>query len=251
MKMVHEFAIYIDQFSSLISSVALEGNLVVDDQDVYHRITRVLRLHKNESCVLFDRFMHGSFLIKDFQGKTRIIGTLMSKKVNHILSPEIVFILPLLKREDLDLALYSLVEVGVNRIQLVITEKVQRSWRGEKEHDRLQRVMIAAAEQSKNFVFPDLLLPVAFDHVIEKMKGQESSFIFFAPDGDSLHDVIHVLEKQQTKKITLMVGPEGDLTSIEKSALKKNGVHFCALTPTILRAWQAAALGSGVFRSMI
>ena len=62
------------------------------------------------------------------------------KKYNTILQPHITVLLPLLKRDDLDTVLYSLVEMGVNTIQLMITKKVQRKWGKEKEYDRLQRV---------------------------------------------------------------------------------------------------------------
>jgi RsmE family RNA methyltransferase len=49
----------------------------------------------------------------------------------------------------------------------------------------------------------------------------------------------------------LFVGPEGDLTDQEKVLLKQNGFIFCALTPTILRACEAIALGAGVVRSIL
>ena len=47
------------------------------------------------------------------------------------------------------------------------------------------------------------------------------------------------------------VGPEGDLTLEEKAYLKQLGFVFCALTPTVLRAQQAVALGLGVLRSYL
>ena len=45
------------------------------------------------------------------------------------------------------------------------------------------------------------------------------------------------------------VGPEGDLTQEEKDYLKQQGFVFCRLTPTVLRARQAVALGLGILRS--
>jgi len=251
MKTTHEFAIYIDQLSSLIASIAPGGQLVIDDKDMYHRITRVLRLRTDEQCVVFDRTIHGSFLIKDFQAKRRVIGQLISKESNQIFSPEIIFMLPLLKREDLDTALYSLVEVGANMVQLVITEKVQRAWRGEKEHARLNRVMIAAAEQSKNFSFPQLQLPISFDQAIQQMNEYASPIVFCDPSGDIPNNVLQTIKEQQPNRLVLMVGPEGDLTVSEKNRLKENEALFCALTPTVLRARQAVALSSGMFRALL
>ncbi len=251
MKTAHEFAIYIDNFSLRITSIAPGGQLIIDDQDIYHRITRILRLRIDEQCILFDRAMHGSFIIKDFQAKRRVIGTLVSKEFNQTFSPKIIFMLPLLKREDLDAALYSLVETGVNAVQLILTEKVQRAWRGEKELARLQRVMISAAEQSKNFSFPELSLPILFDDVLQKMSSYTDPIIFCDPKGDRSYDVIQSVKKQNVTRLMLMVGPEGDLTIAEKNNLQKYGAIFCRLTPTILRARQAVALSSGIFRSLL
>ncbi len=48
-----------------------------------------------------------------------------------------------------------------------------------------------------------------------------------------------------------VIGPEGDLTKEEKAYLKEQGFLFCALTPTVLRAQQAVALGLGILRSYL
>ena len=47
----------------------------------------------------------------------------------------------------------------------------------------------------------------------------------------------------------LLIGPEGDLALQEKE-LVAGKMQFCALTPTILRASQAAALSIGIVRSV-
>ena len=55
----------------------------------------------------------------------------------------------------------------------------------------------------------------------------------------------------QPKQISLMVGPEGDLTMDEKELLKERDVQFLCLTPTVLRAQQAVAVSLGIFRSLL
>ena len=49
----------------------------------------------------------------------------------------------------------------------------------------------------------------------------------------------------------MLVGPEGDLTHEEKQFVDDHGFIFCKLTPTIMRAHQAVAVGLGVLRSML
>jgi len=250
MKNLHEFAIYIDNLSALITSIAPGGQLILDNKDIYHRIMRVLRLRPEEHCVLFDRTIHGTFLIKEFKAKQIVVGILLDKQINTILSPHITFMLPILKRDGLDTAIYSLVEVGVNKIQLITTEKAQRAWRGEKEYARLHRVMIAAAEQSKNFAFSELLPPITFNVMCNNLAQEVEPIIFFDPQGIQLSTLLSQFKAQKPKALSLIVGPEGDLTTAEKELLKKSNTVFCTLTPTILRACQAAGLSAGIFRSL-
>lgn len=244
----HEFAVFIDQFSYLITSIAPGGILTLEGEDIYHRLIRVLRLRPDDACILFDQEMHGRFVLQELQGKTRIQGILHTKQSNTVLYPTITVWLPLLKRDDADMALYALTEIGVNNVHLVNTEKVQRLWGGERERARLQRIIIAAAEQSKNFAFPNLSPPISFDDALTKAAGTK---IFCDPAGSPLFTVMEFLHTNRPEHVSLFVGPEGDLTTAEKERMKKEDVIFCALTPTVLRSVQAAAIGSGVIRSIL
>ena len=104
--------------------------------------------------------------------------------------------------------------------------------------------MIAAAEQSKQFIIPTMHMVID----LKDWKPQGSSYsIFFDGGGTPLKEVLHDLDRQVDEFIAC-VGPEGDLTKEEKHQLKDQGFIFCALTPTILRAKQSIAVGLGVLR---
>ncbi len=150
----------------------------------------------------------------------------------------------MLKRDALEDALYACVELGANIVQLVFTEKVHRSWGGQKELERLQRIIIAAAEQSKNFAIPVLSEPVQLDALSFNVSD---THILFEPSGGSLPEILETVQKP--KKLVLAIGPEADLSQREKNFLINNGFILCKLTSTILRARQAVVLGLGIFRS--
>ena len=57
-----------------------------------------------------------------------------------------------------------------------------------------------------------------------------------------------ISELKLTSKIFLLWGPEGDLTSTEKQQVLTAGFQFSKLTPTVLRASQAVAVGLGLIR---
>ncbi len=67
--------------------------------------------------------------------------------------PEIRWCIPLIAKEAFEDIVYNFTAMGVASIQPLVTEKVKRSWGGDRERARLDRIMIAAAEQSKQFVF--------------------------------------------------------------------------------------------------
>jgi 16S rRNA (uracil1498-N3)-methyltransferase len=159
--------------------------------------------------------------------------------------------LPLLKKDDFETALYSLVELGTTTIQLIATQKTQRSWAGEKELDRCQRIMIAAAEQSKNFIIPTLIPPIHLTEYLKKITENEHPKIYFDPQGSAGLALLNNLAQQKAKHYMLMVGPEGDLTQSEKELLQAKSFYFCQLTPTVLRSVSAVILGAGIMRTLM
>lgn len=244
----HEFAIYVPGISKRIKNSAIGGSIVLEDKDVYHRMVHVLRLKYGDLCLLFDQDMHVQYQIQNFESKKKIGGILKSKKSNTVLSPEIVFLLPILKRGDLDEAVYLLTEMGISSIKLIITAKAQRSLR-EPEYARLQRVIISAAEQSKHFAFPKLYRPDTLSNVLQYMKDDDSEKIFFDPSGISVFQLCNSFAKNKKEKLFLLVGPEGDLTTQEKKQIIEKGFVFVALTQTVLKASHAVGLGAGILCS--
>lgn len=243
----HAFALYYKMLTALIGSLSVGDDFTLDDKAMVHRIIHIIRLRPGDSFLLFDCKNNTHVIIKTIK-KADILCTLQAKAVNSIVQPSITFLLPLLKRGAIEEAIYSLVELGANEIQLVITDKVQRRWSDKKEFDRLKRILYAAAEQSKNYAFPILKEPQLLTEVIPQYSCQSS--IFFDSHGKHLDTVIQALKSEKKlSPLVLMVGPEGDLTVHEKKLLKKHNVIFCSLTQTILRSQQAAAVSLGIFRS--
>lgn len=219
-----------------------EKEIILNDADLVHRLTRVLRLTIGDHFFVFDRFINAQLIIKKIDRHT-VICQMKEIKDNTKWQPSIIFLLPILKREALNAAVYSLVEAGVNEIQLIQTEKGQRKFGITKEMKRLERIIIAAAEQSKNFAFPQLKEPVSF---MQALKSVHSMCYVGDPAGQS---AIAYLCKQEIPQCTLIVGPEGDFSTKEKMALKKKEVIPLQLTPTILRAESAVFYLASLFRS--
>jgi 16S rRNA (uracil1498-N3)-methyltransferase len=247
----HEFAFFFDLLSPLLYGKTPGAQILVDDELLYHRIINVLRLSEGELFILFDAAVHSRLQLLQTQGKKRLICLIIESSVNSKLTPSITFVLPLLKRDDLEAALYSLVEIGINSIQLLTTDKTQKQQITEKDTARMHKIMLAAAEQSKHFAVPTLHTPISLEKLLLIAKDSSATHLYYDHQGSPFFDVMQTVRKENPFELMVMVGPEGDLTPPEKEMVKAAGFIFCALTPTILRACQAVAVGAGALRAAI
>lgn len=245
----HVFAFYFSQTTKLISQKLTDKKFLLDDETICHRIIHVLRLQEKTQFILFDQ-QHSIQCQLESLNQRSLNYTILNTTCNRRLQPDITVLLPLLKREALQEALYATVEIGASCVQLVTTAKGQHVWGGVKELERLNRVMQAAAEQSKNFAFPVLCEPEPLEQLLNRKNGLTHK-IFFDPEGCPISALLTSVAAENVAKIAMLVGPEGDLTSDEKKLLDRQGFIFCKLTPTILRAHQAVAVGLGILRSLL
>jgi len=242
----HMFAFYYPAVAQLQYT---QGELcVVNDRVLSHRIMHVVRLRPDDCFTLFDQHIHMDCVLKDISEKS-VRFSVTSYACNTVYNPQITLLLPLLKKEAFQEALYAATELGANTVQLVTTQKTQRGFGGAREFERIDRILQAAAEQSKNFSYPKVLDPIPWEQVMSRY--EESKKIFFDPEGCPLCDVIRSVQFEIIERIVLLIGPEGDLTIDEKCQVRQNNFIFCRLTPTILRAQQAVVVSLGAFRSLL
>ena len=234
-KTTHEFALYVPELEKDKPTFSLTTPHLI------HRISSVLRLKEEDELVLFTQEFNSRVRLTKLT-KKEVTGVVLETSANIVLTPFITVFLPLLKREALEAALYACVEVGVNEIKLITTKK---SGRPKNDFERLSRIIISAAEQSKNFAFPKLHKPSQLKDAVVQL-GQAVR-IFADPAGSSIKPFI----EKGARSFVLVVGPEGDLTNDEKEYLKSESFTFCHLTPTILRSPQAITVAGGILRSLL
>jgi 16S rRNA (uracil1498-N3)-methyltransferase len=239
---VHQFALYCPGLNELMDH-AQSDQLQITDGELHGRISHVLRMEVGQSLVLFDAEQSLTVEVANISKKAVTVKVLTSGSITPVM-PSITMLLPILKREAFDDALYAMAELGVNVVQPITTAKTQTSWGSEKDYQRAQRIFVAAAEQSKQFALPSLEKVKTLADAL-KISNQPNK-IFFDANGKPLKTLLANLKTEST---VCLIGPEGDLTPTEKDQVAHYGFASCALTPTILRAQQAVALGVGVIRA--
>ncbi len=248
----HEFALFSLEFSKAVHQNQAVVSII--DPTTLHRLQQVLRLHEGNTIILFDDKNHAQCTL---QSSTKKLITLSYKQIfaSIPVQPELIVLIPLLKREALDELMYACRELGVSGIYFFSSEKTSRSKMLPAEWERLERVSCAAAEQSKNFA-PTVFLnknepiptltelcsnPTFQTHYAKTQK------LFAEPSGVPASGLATSFSPKNA--YLLCVGPEGDLTDTEKSMLRTKGFAFVRLGTTVLRAQQAATVLIGIIRS--
>ena len=233
----HQFACFVPHLVKNNKNIPFS----LEDESIIHRLKNVLRLEPGESIMLFNRDLQATFEIREFLKKS-IQGTLSACQPHEQKSSrKVTVFLPLLKKEHLQEALYGLCEVGVYAIQLMHVHKAHVKIWSPKDHEKAEKTLIAAAEQSKNFTYPLLLQPIALEIAVAQSEGRHVKIMLDA-QGESIFSLHENIEKEES--VSLFVGPEADFSDKEKELLLKSGVTSCKLTQTILRAYQAAIVGA-------
>ena len=246
--MRHEFALYTAGISAACLDKKLSSIITLVDEQLWHRLKHVLRAQSDTVVCLFDQTIAIEAQLYAFGSKNQLQFSIVSFIPKRSLTPDITIMLPLLKREALTDALYSCVELAANHVQLITTEKSQHAWSVERDNQRCQKIMIAAAEQSKQFNLPTIGNPIALANAVAALP-RNSFRVHCDPQGAPLWNVLRQIEDAKPSTLVLSFGPEGDLTAAERSHLYQHQFIASALTPTVVRSTQALVIALGALRS--
>lgn len=242
MNNVHRFAFFYSAFPSSSAET-----FIITDKELAHRLIHVLRAHQGQEIILFNQKYHAICTITAINSKS-VTVSITKKEKNKQLTPHISVLLPILKRAAFEDALYLITELGANEIQLITTDKTTTKWQAH-DTERAERIMIAAAEQSKQFAFPQILQPISLEAAITTNK---KPLLIADIQGKPIRNYLSLLENK--KEITILVGPEGDFSQTEYvllDSMNQEDMYRCTLTPTTLRSEHAIALLVGMLRSML
>lgn len=232
----HKFAIFKEGASSF------QKNFILKDRDIVSRLSNILKLRVGDTFDLFDKNGFVECKIKSFSDGVGCEVVSYGKNISD--TPKLNLFIGLTKKEAFEEILYSATEIGASLIVPVLSQKIHKNWWSEKYLDRFNKIIIAAAEQSKNFCFPELLSPINFKDLINKTDSEKNK-ILLDVSGANIFDVRNSLKPGD---INLLIGPEGDFSDHEKEELKKSGFAPAKLTKNILRSIQAVNVGLGFFR---
>jgi 16S rRNA (uracil1498-N3)-methyltransferase len=158
-----------------------------------------------------------------------------------------------LKHARLDYMVQKAVEMGVSRLQPVLTQHGQVA---RLNLERMRANTIEAAQQCGILSLPDIAAPLTFDRMIAE-RDSARLLVFCDEDaevGDPAAALAAVRRDAGSDPLPLavLVGPEGGFSAAERAALiRLPNVARLALGPRILRADTAAVAALALIQSVL
>jgi len=202
------------------------------------RHLQVLRLKTGDSLRVFDG--QGNEAEATLSNLTEL-GAVLTLGAGVLATAEtpqpVTLAIALLKGDKLSDVTRAATELGVARIQLLITRHADAREIGTQKLLRLRRVAEEASKQSRRAVTPEVLEPLTLTELAW------TGTLFLAHPGSRARITDHL---NWNAPITVLTGPEGGFSEAEVAQLQERGAVAVTLGPRILRAETApiALLGA-------
>ena len=167
-------------------------------------------------------------------------------------APKITLVLAIFKFDRMEWAIEKCTEIGIARIVPVIARRsdAHLAAAAVKRHERWQRIVRQAAEQSRRSAPPEIAAPVKVKDLAAPgvlPAGALTRVVLAESLAESEEDTRlgDILESQPTE-VALAVGPEGGWADEELAWFRETGWVAASLGNTILRAETAAIVATAL-----
>jgi len=158
--------------------------------------------------------------------------------------PDFTLCAALLKKQNFDLVLEKATELGVRRIQPVLT---RRCVADKLNPDRARTIVTEAAEQCARTALPEIAAPVRLETLLADWP--EGRTLFFADEAGG--DPAAQAFADCSKPAALLVGPEGGFEDAERTAIREHQDALAiSLGPRILRGETAAIAATALWMGL-
>ena len=204
-----------------------------------HHLLNVLRMKAGDPLLLFDN-RSGEWLATIADAGKRVLTARIERRTRDLeCVPDLWLCFAPVKKARLDWIIEKATELGVARLQPVITERtiVERVKR-----ERLEAQIVEACEQCGRTAVPGLAEPVKLPQLLKTWPAERALLFADEAGGTPLG------EASAPVPAAILTGPEGGFTERERGLLlAAPAVRRIALGPRILRAETAAVAAIAVW----
>jgi 16S rRNA (uracil1498-N3)-methyltransferase len=213
----------------------------------HRHAVQVLRMKQGEPLHVFDGLGVEYEAVLDQIAKRSSMVRLGDRiEINNESPLKITLLQGISRGERMDYALQKAVELGVNCIIPVVTERcnVQLSnGRADKRLVHWQGVMVSACEQSGRSLLPEIYSVMTLDEALEGNKIKCG--LVLDPQAST-----GFTEVKQCDDVALLIGPEGGLNNAEIQRAQLSGFQPVRFGPRILRTETATVAALAVVQTM-
>ena len=221
-----------------------EGVPVLLDGPQAHYLGKVMRVSEGDAVVLCDD-LTGEWAARVADAGKRALTLLPETHLRpREQVPDFVLCAALLKKPHFDMVLEKATELGVRRIQPLIT---RRCVADKLNPERAQAIVTEAAEQCARTALPELAEPMKLDALLRGWP--EDRTLYFADETGG--DPAAAAFAERPGPAALLVGPEGGFDEAERDAVRAlPGARGISLGPRILRGETAAIAGTALWMAL-
>lgn len=224
------------------------GSQAIIEGSAATHIGRVLRLRKNDEITLFNGDGGEYAATLTAVERQRVYAEIGRFDPRESESPlQLVLAQGISRGERMDYTLQKSVELGVNRIVPLITERCGVKFdqhRAARRAQHWQGVIISACEQCGRNRIPVLLPVTPLVSWLEQVAKSDLNLVLHHRANRSLSRL-----KRRDGPVTLLIGPEGGLSDGEINAAGRYGFHAVRLGPRILRTETAGVAALATLQS--
>jgi len=207
-------------------SPSLEG-------DEAKHLAQVLRIGVGDTITVFDGLGNFAEARVLSVSKQRIDLMLELAESKPTPLPEITLAQAIPKGKNMDWIVQKAVELGVTKIQPLVTRNTIVT-PGDEKAEKWRRTALEACKQCAQFTIPSIADPMVFDSWIQSHEPSELKIIASLTENPkNFRDTLAAHPK--IKSITLLIGPEGDFTPQETNAALATGFIPVTLGDLVLR----------------
>lgn len=141
------------------------------------------------------------------------------------------------KSDKMDYIIQKCVELGVNRIVPVVTERtivrIENGKAGAAKTERWQRIALEAAKQCNRGIIPRVEQPVGFEEALGLSLKAQISIIPY--EYEQKNGIRTFITGKEIERIGVFIGPEGGFSEKEIDKAVEEGIIPVTLGPRILR----------------
>ena len=217
------------------------GATVILDGPRAHYLNKVMRVSEGDIVILCDDVAGEWAARVTSAAKRDVILTLDTRLRPREEVPDFTLVAALLKKPHFDLVLEKATELGVRRVQPVLT---RRCVADRLNLERARAIVTEAAEQCARTALPELAEPVKLDALLRDWPHDRALFFADETGGEPAATVFAAHQGPAA----LLIGPEGGFDQAERAAVRALP-QACAISlgPRILRGETAAIAATALW----